>query len=98
MISGDFVSAVKIYCHVRNKIMCVLSWRTQNSLTRPHTAWLFPSLLRNSGNSHEVRRLVSEFRIRHSSPYIILYIRAVFTNALDPGDWTLSVMTRCHIV
>ena len=36
--------------------------------------YLFPSLLRNSGNKHQNNPLVSAKTIRHSSTYIILYI------------------------
>ena len=42
-------------CRVRNKIMYVLLWRTVYGLT-PVLFWcLFPSLLCNSGNKHEIK-------------------------------------------
>ena len=63
-------------CRVRNKIMYVLSWRTVSALTRVLFWFLFPSLLRNSGNKHQNNPLVSAETIRHSSAYIILYIHA----------------------
>ena len=49
-------------CRVRNKIITrVLFW------------YLFPSLLRNSGNKHQNNPLVSTETVRDSSTYIILY-------------------------
>ena len=56
-----------------NMIMCVLSWRTVSALTRVLLWYLFPSLLRNSGNKHQDNPLVSAKTVRHSSTYIILY-------------------------
>ena len=64
-------------CHVRNKIMYVLSWRTVSALTRVLFWNLFPSLLRNSGNKHQNNPLVSAETVRHSSTYIILYVNDV---------------------
>ena len=61
-------------CHVTNKIMYVLSWRTVSALTRVLFWCLFPSLLRNSGNKHQNNPLVSAKTVRHASTYIILYI------------------------
>ena len=61
-------------CRVRNKIMYVLSWRTGSALTRVLFLFLFPLLLRNSGNKHKKHPLVSVETVRHSSTYIILYI------------------------
>ena len=40
-------------CHVRNKIMYVLSWWTVSALTRVLIWCLFPSLLHNLGNKHQ---------------------------------------------
>ena len=54
--------------------MYVLSWRTVSALTRVLLWYLFPSLLRNSGNKHQNNPLVSTETIRHSSSYIILYL------------------------
>ena len=62
------------FCRVRNKIMYVLSWRTVSALTRVLFWYLFPSLLRNSGNKHQNSHLVSAETVRHSSTYIILYV------------------------
>ena len=47
------------FCHVRNKIMYVLSWQTVYALTRVLFWCLFPSLLHNSGNKHQNNPLVS---------------------------------------
>ena len=55
--------------------MYVLSWRTVSALTRVSFWYLFPSLLRNSGNNHQNNPLVSAETVRHSSTYIILYLR-----------------------
>ena len=54
--------------------MYELSWRTVSALTRVLFWYLFPSLLRNSGNKHQNNPLVSAETIRHSSTYIILYL------------------------
>ena len=59
--------------------MCVLSWRTVSALTRELFWYLFPSLLRNSGNKHQNNPLVSAETVRHSSTYIILYVLYEFT-------------------
>ena len=64
-------------CRVRNKIMYVLSWRTVSALTRVLFWYLFPSLLRNSGNKHQNNPLMSAETIHHSSTCIILYISGV---------------------
>ena len=61
--------------------MYVLSWRTVSALTRVLFWYLFPSLLRNSGNKHQNNPLVSAETVRHSSTYIILYVRVVITAA-----------------
>ena len=61
-------------CHVRNKLMYVLSWWTVSVLTRVIFLCLFPSLLRNSGNKHKNNPLGSTETVRHSSTYIIPYI------------------------
>ena len=53
--------------------MYVLSWRTVSALTRVLFWYLFPLLLRNSGNKHQNNPLVSAETVRHSSTYIILY-------------------------
>ena len=45
-----------------------------SALTRVLFWYLFPSLLRNSGNKHQNNPLVSAETVRHSSTYIILYI------------------------
>ena len=54
--------------------MHVLSWRTVSALTLVLFWYLFPSLLRNSGNKHQNNPLVSAETFRHSSTYIILYL------------------------
>ena len=41
--------------------------------------YLFPSLLRNSGNKHQHNSLVSAETVRHSSTYIILYVSQMTT-------------------
>ena len=62
-------------CRVGNKIMYVLSWGTVSALTRGLVWYLFPSLLRNSGNKHQNNPLVSTETVRrHSITYIILYL------------------------
>ena len=61
-------------CHVRNRMIYVLSWRTISVLTRVLFCYLFPPLLRNSGNKHQNNPLVSAQTVRHSSTYIIFYI------------------------
>ena len=53
--------------------MHVLSWQTVSALTEVLFWYLFPSLLRNSGNKHQNNPLVNAETIRHSSTYIILY-------------------------
>ena len=60
-------------CHVRNKIMYVLEWRTVSVLTGALLWYLFPLLLRNSGNKHQNNPLVNAETVRHSSTYIIFY-------------------------
>ena len=59
---------------VRNKMMYAHSWRTVYALTRVLFWCLFPSLLRNTGNKHQNKPLMSAETICHSSVYIILYI------------------------
>ena len=61
-------------CRVRNKIMYALLWRTVYTLTRVLFWCLFPSLLRNSGNKHQINTLVSTYTVCHPSTYIILYL------------------------
>ena len=61
-------------CHVRNKIMYVLSQRTVYALTWVLFWCLFPSLLCNSGNKHQNNPLVSALTICHLSTFVILYI------------------------
>ena len=67
-------SFIDSLCRVRNKIMYVLSWWTVSAPTRVLFWYLFPSLLRKSGNKHQNNPLVSAETIRHSVAYIILYI------------------------
>ena len=55
------------------------SWRTVSALTRVLFWYVFPSLLRNSGNKHQNNPLVSAETIRHSGSYIILSIYNVIT-------------------
>ena len=77
---GRWVKLVVLYsfmdslCRIRNKIMYVLSWRTISTLTWGLFWYLFPSLLRNSGNKHHHNTLVNAETIRHSSAYIIPYV------------------------
>ena len=80
-------------CRVRNKIMYVLSWRTVSVLTRVLFWYLFPSLLRNSGNKHQYNLLVSAETFRHSSTYIILY---VFNKSNDRvyGKWEHEYLSQ----
>ena len=61
-------------CHVRNRIMYELSWQTVSVLTWVLFWYLFPSLLRNSGNKHQNNLIMSTETVHHSSTYIILYI------------------------
>ena len=51
--------------------MYVLSRRTASALARVLFLYLFPSLLRNSGNKHKNNPLVSAEAVRHSSTYIL---------------------------
>ena len=60
-------------CCVRNRIIYVLLWWTVSALTGVLFWYLFPSLLRDSGNKHQNNPLVSAKTVRHSSTYIILY-------------------------
>ena len=46
-------------CHIRNKIMYILSWHLANALTLGLFWCLFPSWLHNSGNKHQNYPLVS---------------------------------------
>ena len=70
-----------LLCRVRSEIMYVLLWRTVYALTQVLFWWIFPSLLRNSGNKHQNYPLVSARTVRHTSTYIIFYI----WNYLPPG-------------
>ena len=54
--------------------MYVLSLQTVFALTRVLFWYLFPSLLRNSGNKYQNNPLVSAETVHHSSIYIILYV------------------------
>ena len=72
-------------CHVRNKIMYVLSSHSVSSLIRVLFLCLFPSLLRNSGNKHKNNPLVSAETVRHSSTYIILYF--CWSNGIIKNGW-----------
>ena len=81
-------------CHVRNRMIYVLSWRTVSALTRVLFCYLFPSLLRNSGNKHQNNPLVSTQTVRHSSTYIIFYI----SHIIGPRyDGTLLYLYNQHI-
>ena len=70
--------------------MYVLSWRTVSTLIRVLFWCLFSSLLRKSGNKHQINTRVSVEIVRHSSAYIILY---KFTHSSkgevrsDPYEW-----------
>ena len=48
-----YIAFMDSLCHVRNKIMYVLSWRTVSAPTRALCCCLFTSLLRNAGNKHQ---------------------------------------------
>ena len=61
----------------KKKIMYVLSWRTASALTRVFFWCLFPLLLRNSENKHQINPLLSAETVRHLSTYIILYISII---------------------
>ena len=76
-------------CHVSNKIMYVLSGQIVSVLTRVLFWCLFPSLLRNSGNRHQNKPLLSAETVRHSSTYIILYVFRSLTMESMPGTPTL---------
>ena len=93
---GRCVKLVVIYsfmdslCRVRIKIIYVLSWRTVSALTRVLFCYLFPSLLRNSGNKRQNNPLVSAETIRHSSTYIILSLsfEIIFTKIISSAcEW-----------
>ena len=75
-------------CHVRNKIMYVLSWRTVSALTRVLFWYLFPLLLCNSGNKHQNNPLVSAEMICHSSTYIIL---CIFSDVIKPSECVVAL-------
>ena len=64
-------------CHVRNKIMYVLSWQTVSALTRVLFWCLFPPLLRNSGNKHQNNPLISTETVHHWSTYLPLAVTYV---------------------
>ena len=83
-------------CHVGNKILYVLSWRSVSVLTRVLFRGLFPSLLRSSGNKRQNNTLVSADIVRHSSTYIILYVllRLLF---FDYDDYCLCSDESWHI-
>ena len=83
-------------CGVRNKIMYALSWWTVSVLTRVLFWYLFPSLLRNSGNKHQNNPLVSAETIRHSSTYIILYILAMIILKYSQKTMTCTVQNKYH--
>ena len=53
------MSFINILFHVRNRIMYVPSWWTIYVLTRVLSRCLFPSLLHNSRNKHQINPLVS---------------------------------------
>ena len=60
----------------RNITQTYHSWRRRHSSRHPGSMllwYLFPSMLRNSGNKHKNNPLVSAETVRHSSTYIILY-------------------------
>ena len=68
---------------VRNKIMYLHPLRTASALSRVLFWCLFPSLLRNSGNKHQINPLVSAETVRHPSTYIIL---CKFEPTSNPGN------------
>ena len=72
--SSFFSSFIVALCRVRNKIMYAFWWRTVSALPRVLFLYLFPSLLRNSGNKHRNNPFVSAETVGHSRTYIILYI------------------------
>ena len=59
-------------CHVKNKMMYLLLWRTVSALTWVWFWYLFPSLQSNSGNKHQNNPLMNAETARHSSTYIII--------------------------
>ena len=81
-------SHICFWCHVKNKIMYVLSWRTVYALTRVSFLSRFISLIASQcrGNKHQNNTLVRAKTVRHSSTYIILYIY--------PMPW-LIIWWRC---
>ena len=85
--SSSFMDSL---CRVRNKIIHVLSWRTVSALTWVLFWYLFPSLLRNSGNKHQNNLLVSAETVRHSGTLSFsicssMYIIAVQTIGIHYG-------------
>ena len=60
--------------------------------------YLFPSLLRNSGNKHQNNTLVSAETVRHSSTYIILYYISMFSVkfCINLRCWLLPFMAYYH--
>ena len=85
-------------CHVRNKIMHVLSWRTVSALTWVLFWCLFPSLLGNSGNKHQNNPLVSTETVHHPSTYIILYIFAVAPSPIGTHTMVEAIGWQCNLL
>ena len=82
-------------CHVRNKMMFVLSWQTVYVLTWVLFWCLFPSLLRNSGNKHQNNPVLSAFKRFATQVHSLLYIYMYPSNYahmlccdLVPGSFT----------
>ena len=93
LLLSSFMDSI---CHVRNKIMYVLEWRTVSALTQVWFLCLFPSLLRNSGNKHKNNPLVRAETVCHSITYIILYALALKSNHLWPfyvEEWSQHINT-----
>ena len=87
-------------CHVRSKIMYVLSWQTVSALTQVLFWCLFPSLLCNSRNKHQNNPLVSAETVRHSSAYIILYIphSLIWGVFFEFKVWPMFQCCHCRVV
>ena len=91
-----WLSFMDYLCHVRSKMMYVLEWWSVSVLTRVLFWYLFPLLLRNSGNKHQNNPLVSAETLRHSSTYIILYmmLHGCYNPCINCSCWDIKVADK----
>ena len=89
-------SCMGLSCHVRNKIMYVLSWKNVDALTWVLLFWcLFPSLLCNLGNKHQNNILVSASMVCPSTTYISFYISVIKLKP-SPVPHICAVVNEMH--